>query len=160
MKKWLRVIYRSNIRLEEIGKVIHVALRDAIQTSTILKVINSQKSCSGKKIWEIAERQFTGNGGNSMATKKAMSKLELLILSSQKSVVDYITSFSSIIGTLEMAQSALALAQQIRSFIKGIADSSHQLVINKVRDMLTGRSAVTIQYCYDYLRSDSNWIAE
>ena len=53
------------------------------------------------------------NGGNSMATEKAMNELETLLLSSQTSAEDYIASFSDIIDRLEMAKSALAPAQQI-----------------------------------------------
>ena len=91
-----------------------------------------------------------------MATEKAMNELESLILSSQTSAADYITSFSDIMDRLEMAQSVLALAQQIRSFIKGIVDSNYQPVVKKVRDILTDRFVVTIQYCYDHLRLEDN----
>ena len=54
------------------------------------------------------KRWFVENKGNSIATEKAMSKLELLILSSQISVKDYITSFSDIMERLEIVQLVLA----------------------------------------------------
>ena len=106
------------------------------------------------------KRWFVENKGNSIATEKAMSKLELLILSSQISVKDYITSFSDIMERLEIAQLVLARAHQIRLFIKGIIDPSYQLLVNKVRDMLIDGSVVTIQYYYNCLRSDDNWIID
>ena len=108
------------------------------------KIIDKKYSLSKVFTQKTIKRWFTNNSRNSMPTQKVINELESLILSNNSLVEDYIKWFLNIIDRLDMAKSLLIPVHWICFFIKEITDPMYQLVVLKIRDMLTNRSDITI----------------